>query len=104
MRFRCSSWWVAGCKSFALSKFWRKGSAEGPVALVQGLCHWRLAGRSPAVASDVHVDLHRDGSDLSRVRDFQRELPASFVYTPRPSRRLADGAPLLLFGTTTRGA
>ena len=37
------------------------------------------------------------GRDLSRVSDFQRQLPAGFVYAPRHSWSVADGEALLLF-------
>ena len=59
--------------------------------------HRRMAGRCAAVAFDVHVDLHRDRGDLSRVSDFQRQLSAGVVYASRYSRRVADGEALFLF-------
>ena len=43
-----------------LSQLRRENSAEGSVALAAGVRPGRLAGRRPAVAPHLHVDLHRD--------------------------------------------
>ena len=55
----------------------------------------RMAGRRAAVAPHVHVDLHRDRTAVSRLPDFQRQLQAGALCTPRPAGSVADGAPLL---------
>jgi RNA-splicing ligase RtcB len=51
-------------------EFWGEDSAERFAQLAEVVCHWGMAGRSAAMAPDVHVDLHRDRGDLSRVSAF----------------------------------
>ena len=70
----------------AFPEFRREDSAERPAELAEIVRHRRMAGRGAAVAPDVHVDLHRDRADLSRLPDFQRQLPAGIVHAQRHSR------------------
>src|SRR5271165_1074351 len=85
-------------------QFRRQDSAEGFAELAEIVCHWRMAGRSLAMAPDIHVDLHRDRADLSRLPAFQRELPAGVVHAPGYSGRVAYGEALFLFWAEARGA
>src|SRR5271169_406727 len=80
-----------------VSQFRCQNSAERSVELAEVVCHWRMAGRGVAMAPDVYVDLPGDRADLSRLSDFQRELPAGVVYTPGHSGGVADGEALFLF-------
>ena len=79
------------------SELWRQDSAEGFIHLAEIVCHRGMAGWRAAMAPDVHVDLHRDWSDVSRVSDFQWQLSAGLVYASGHSRSVADGEALFLF-------
>jgi len=53
-----------------------------------------LARRCTAMALNIHVDLHRHGSRVSRLPDIQRELQAGSIRATRCARSLADGSAL----------
>src|SRR6516162_1042934 len=80
----------------SVPQFRSEDSPEGPAALAQGVCDWRLAGWRPAMAPDLHVDLHRDRPVLSGVPGLLRELPAGVICCPGRARCMADG-PALFF-------
>src|ERR1700722_12899610 len=77
-------------------EFWGEDSAERFAALAASIRDWGVVGWGIAVASDVHVDLHGNGSPLPRLPDFQRELPASAIHAEGYSWRVADGETLFL--------
>src|ERR1700686_637634 len=55
-----------------------------------------MAGRRAAMAPHFHVDLPGNRAVVRLLRDLQRKLQAAVIRPARYSRRLADGAPLLL--------
>jgi hypothetical protein len=87
--------WAADFSGF--SDLWRQDSAEGFIDLAEIVSYRGMAGWRAAMAPDVHVDLHRDWSDLSRVLDFQWELSAGILYASGHSWSVADGEALFLF-------
>ena len=88
----------------AFPELWRQDSAERFAALAESVRYWRLAGRGAAVASHLHVDLHRDRALLFRLPTFQRQLPAGFVYASRYSGRVADGSTLFFLWSEAAGS
>src|SRR5262249_37727071 len=66
----------------------RRGSGHGPSR--------RLAGRRLAVALDIHVAVHGYGGRLRPLPGRERPLAADVLSPAGRTRRLADGAALLL--------
>src|SRR5262244_3562153 len=77
-----------------IPKFRRKNTRKSFVQLAEIARDWRLARRCFAMAPDIHVDLYRHGSGLSRLPNLQRQLQAGSLRTARHFGSLADGLPL----------
>src|SRR5262249_3134480 len=71
--------------------------------LAKGSCPWRMAGRCSAMASDLHVDLHRHWPLLYRLSDSLRKLSPDSFLAKRPARVVAYGTPLLLLRPQAAG-